>query len=273
MTEHNGYQHGVPCWVDTWQPDADAAVDFYKQLFGWEAEDTMPAGVGGKHYMCRLDGHDVAAVASRPEQSPDVTAWTTYVWTDDVDQTVDRVTAEGGSVLMQPFDALDGGRIGVIADPAGAALGVWEPGAHKGAAVVNEPGAWSMSRLSTDDTEGAKRFYGDVFGWGHETFGARGAEMTLWEVSGYVGGLPEQPASREVVATMGPAGENGDAPPHWGVDFWIADVDAAVERAADLGAKIVGGPYDIPEVGMRRAELVDPQGASLALTQPPGLGG
>jgi uncharacterized protein len=272
MNESNGYQHGVPCWVDTWQPDADAAIGFYKDLFGWTAEDTMPEGVSGKHYMCRMNGHDVAAVASRPEGAPDVTAWTTYVWVDDMDETIAKVTDAGGSVIKEPFDALDGGRIGIIADPGGAVLGIWQPGEHKGAQVVNAPSAWAMSRLSTDDTDGAKRFYGSVFGWDHETFGARDAEMTLWKVPGYVGGLPEQPVSREVVATMGPPGENGEAP-HWGVDFWIADVDGAVRTAADRGAEIVAGPYDIPEVGMRRAELIDPQGASLAVTQPPGLEG
>ena len=269
MTERNGYRHGVPCWVDTWQPDADAAVDFYKELFGWDAEDTMPDGVEGKHYMCRLGDEDVAAVASRPEGAPPQTAWNTYVWADDVDATVDKVKGAGGTVLKDPFDALDGGRIAIVADPAGAAIGIWRPGAHKGAQLVNEPGAWAMSRLSTDDPEGAKRFYGAVFGWDFESFGVGDAEMTLWKVPGYVGGRPEQPVSREAVATMGFAGENGDAPPHWGVDFWIGDVDAAVSRAADRGATIVSGPYDIPGVGMRQAEIVDPQGASLALTQPP----
>jgi predicted enzyme related to lactoylglutathione lyase len=271
MTERNGYQPGVPCWVDTWQPDADAAVSFYTQLFGWEAEDTMPRGVAGKHYMCRLRGRDVAAVASRPEQAPAVTAWNTYVWVDDVDGTVARANEAGGSIAKEPFDALDGGRIAIVADPSGAAIGIWRPGAHKGAQLVNEPGAWAMSGLSTDDTDGAKRFYGSVFGWDYESFGLGDSEMTLWKVPGFVGGRPEQPVSREVVATMGPPGESGDAPPYWGVDFWIADVDAAVQRAADEGAEIVAGPYDIPGVGMRRADLVDPQGASLSLTQPPGL--
>jgi uncharacterized protein len=270
MTEPTGYQHGVPSWVDTWQPDADAAMDFYKAVLGWEAEDTMLEGVPGKHYMCRQHGLDVAAVVSQPDGAPPVTAWTTYVWVDDADATVEKVKEAGGSVVKEPSDALDGGRIAIVADPSGAAIGVWQPGAHRGAQLVNAPGAWAMSRLSTDDTERAKRFYETVFGWNHETFGARGTEMTLWEVPGYVGGLPEQPVSREVVATMGPPGENGEAPPHWGVDFWIADVDAAAAAAADHGARIVSGPYDIPEVGMRRVELLDPQGAALALTQPPG---
>jgi uncharacterized protein len=295
MSERDGYQHAVPCWVDTWQPDADAAVAFYKDVFGWEAEDTMPDGVPGKHYMCRLRGRDVAAVASRPEGAPPlmrgrtddarardsatrnrseerpVWGWTTYVWVEDAEAIVPRVIEAGGSVLKDLFESLDGGRIALVADPAGAALGIWQPGEHKGAQLVNEPSAWSMSRLSTDDPDGAKRFYAGVFGWDAESFALGDAEMTLWKVPGYVGGEPQQPGSREVIATMGPAGENGEAPPHWGVDFWIADVDAAVDRAAERGARIVTGPYEIPGVGMRRADLVDPQGANLSLTQPPGL--
>lgn len=39
--------------------------------------------------------------------------------------------------------------------------------------------------------------------------------MTLWKVPGYVGGEPQQPVSREVIATMGPAGENSEASPDW----------------------------------------------------------
>src|SRR5262249_40056468 len=153
-----------------------------------------------------------------------------YVWVDDVDDTAAKAKEAGGSVVMEPFDALDGGRIGVLADPAGAVLGIWQPGEHEGAELVNEPSAWSMSRLSTDDTETAKRFYGDVFGWGRESLGSGGDEMTLWKVPGYVGGRPEQPVSRDVVATMGPAGENGEEPPNWGVDFWIAGIDRAAEK-------------------------------------------
>jgi uncharacterized protein len=271
MSESDGYQHGVPCWVDTWQPDADAAVAFYKELFGWEAEDTMPAGVSGKHYMCRLRGHDVAAVASRPEEAPPATVWNTYVWVDDAEATVLRVVDGGGSVLKEPFESLDGGRIAIVADSAGAALGIWQPGAHKGARLVNEPSAWAMSRLSTDDTEGAKRFYASVFGWGTEPFSVGDAEMTMWTVPGYVGGRPEQPVPRDVAATMGFEGENGEEPPSWGVDFWIADIDAALDRAADRGARILSGPTDIPGVGMRRADVADPQGATFSLTQPPGL--
>ncbi len=271
MSERDGFEHGVPCWVDTWQPDADAAMSFYTQLFGWEAEDTMPDGVEGTHYMCRLRGRDVAAIASRPEGAPPVTAWTTYVWVDDVDATVAKARDAGGSVLVEPFDALDGGRIAVIADPAGAALGVWAPGAHKGAQLVNEPGAYSMSALMTNDAEDSKRFYGEVFGWGIEAFAMGDDEMVMWLVEDYVGGEPQQPVRRDVVATMLPQ-DNGDGPPpHWHVDFWIADVDAAMAKVEELGGQVLTPPFDIPGTGLRQAVFMDPQGASFSLTQPPGV--
>ena len=271
MSEREGYQPGVPCWVDTWQPDADAAVSFYTRLFGWETEDTMPKGAGGKHYMCRLRDKDVAAVASRPEESPDVTAWTTYIWVDDIDETVARVRQAGGDVIKEPFDALDGGRIAIIADPAGAALGIWQPGAHRGAELVNEPSAWSMSALNTPDPAGARRFYGSVFGWGTDTFEAGGAEITMWILPGYLGGEPQQPVRRDVVATMMPAFGNTDQPPLWSVDFWIADIDQAAATVSELGGTVLAEPYDIPDAALRQGVFADPQGATFSLTRPPGL--
>jgi predicted enzyme related to lactoylglutathione lyase len=272
MSERNGFEHGVPCWVDTWQPDADAAMSFYSQLFGWETEDTMPEGVDGRHYMCRVRGRDVAAIASRPQAAPDVTAWTTYVWVDDVDATVAKVRESGASVLKEPFDSLDGGRIAIIADPAGAALGIWAPGTHKGAQLVNEPSAYAMSALMTNDPDGAKRFYGDVFGWGIETFEMGEDEMVMWLVRGYLGGEPEQPVRRDVVAAMLPPGANDEGPPpHWSVDFRISDVDAAAAKVAELGGQALAQPYDIPGAGIRQGVFADPQGATFSLTQPPGV--
>jgi uncharacterized protein len=273
VSERDGFQHGVPCWVDTWQPDADAAVAFYQELFGWEAEDTMPAGIEGKHYMCRLRGRDVAAVASRPSQAPPVTAWNTYVWVDDAVRTADQAVETGGSVLTEPFDALDGGRIAIVADPAGAAIGIWQPGAHRGAQLVNEPGAYAMSALVTPDSEGSREFYGALFGWGTESFDLGDEVMTMWTVPGYVGGEPQQPVSREVVATMAPgvADSERDLPPRWSVDFWIPDADAAAAKATELGGMVLTGPYEIPDAGMKQAVIADPQGATLSLTQPPGL--
>jgi uncharacterized protein len=266
VSRRDGYASGAPCWIDTWQPDADAAVSFYVELFGWDAENTMPPGSPGKHYMCRLDGRDVAAVASRPGDAPPPPAWTTYMWVDDAEETAARVRAAGGRVLMEPFPSLDGGRIAIVADPAGAVFGIWQPGAHKGAQIVNEPAAWAMSTLSTPDSGGAKEFYGEVLGWGTESFDLGGEEFTLWRLPGYVGGEPEQPVPRDVIATMLPPGDGAD-PARWSVDFWVDDVQATADTAARLGGRIVVAPYDIPVAATKQAVLADPQGAVFTVTK------
>jgi predicted enzyme related to lactoylglutathione lyase len=272
VSEREGFARGVPCWIDTWQPDAEAALRFYTALFGWQAEDTMPPDTPGRHFMCRLRGRDVAAIASRPESAPPVPAWNTYVWVESAQDTAARASEAGGSVVMDPFDALDGGRIAVVADPAGAVFCIWQPGAHRGAQLVNEPGAWAMSALTTPDPDGAKRFYGEVFGWEADTFDLGGAEATLWRVPGYVGGEPQQPVPRDVVGTMFPMATGAsETPPSWTVDFWVANLDEVIATASDLGATVISGPYDIPGAGMRQAAIADPQGAPLSLTQPPGL--
>jgi predicted enzyme related to lactoylglutathione lyase len=150
----------------------------------------------------------------------------------------------------------------------GAIFCVWEPLDLEGAAVVNEPGAWSLSALNTNDPEGSTAFYGAVFGWTSEKMGMEGAEMFLWRVPGYVGGEPGQPVPRDVIGAMLPLRAE-DMPPHWSVDFWVGDADATAERAAELGGNVLAAPYDIPVPGveMREAVLADPQGAVFSVTK------
>jgi predicted enzyme related to lactoylglutathione lyase len=269
MSERDGFGPGVPCWVDTWQPDAGAAVAFYTRLFGWDAEDTPAGDDDVRHVMCRLRDREVAAIGSRPAGGgPDLPpTWGTYVWVDGVDETVAAATGAGGGVVMAPFDSLDGGRIAVIADPVGAILGVWQPGAHRGARVVNEPGAWAMSVLLTDDPEPAKAFYGAVFGWSAEPIALGESEGTLWRLPGYVGGEPAQPVPRDVVAVMAPA---FGRPSGWVVNFWVPDADATASAAADLGGTVLAGPFDT--AFSRDAVIADPAGAVFTVSTAPSNG-
>ncbi len=99
----------------------------------------------------------------------------------------------------EPFDAPPAGRMAVIADPAGAALSVWEAGDRAGAARVNEPSAWAMSLLTTPDPDGARAFYAELFGWEAEEFGPRLAVPAAPATSA---ASPHQPVPRDVVAAM-----------------------------------------------------------------------
>src|SRR6516225_1345793 len=151
MPERDGYIAGVPSWVDTSQPDPDAAAEFYGGLFGWEFEDAMPTGSEGKYLVARLRGGDVAAVSSQPEGAPPQAVWNTYIWVEDADEAAAKARQAGGSVLSEPVEVMDAGRMAVLSDPEGAVFSVWQAREHKGARIVNEPGALNFNGLTTRD--------------------------------------------------------------------------------------------------------------------------
>src|SRR5436190_14270395 len=182
MPERDGYMPGVPCWIDTSQPDPEAAVAFYSGLFGWDFEDVMPPDSAGKYFIARLRDGDVAAVGSAPEEGPAMAVWNTHVWVESADETASKVLDGGGRVVTEPFDVSDAGRMAVFADPEGAAFCAWQAKEHKGARIVNEAGSLNFNGLNTRDAKGAKSFYGSVFGWETLSLGG-GAEM--WTLPGY----------------------------------------------------------------------------------------
>ena len=272
MPERDGYIPGVPCWVDTSQPDPEAAVDFYTGLFGWEFEDVMPPESEGRYFIARLRGGDVAAVGSIPEAVPQVAMWNTYVWVDSADDTASKVRAAGGAVVMEPFDVMDAGRMAVLTDPEGAAFCAWQAKENKGAAIVNEPGSLNFNGLNTRDIEGAKSFYGSVFGWTTLALDG-GAEM--WTLPGYGDYLErDNPDLRkqtaeaggpegfvDVVASINPIPDDQpDTPPHWSVTFAVDDADATAAKATELGGTVIVPPFDAPWV--RMTIINDPQGAT-----------
>jgi uncharacterized protein len=269
MSQRDGYAHGVPCWMAAVQRNPADAVAFYSELFGWDAENLMPEGEQGDYFVCRHRGLDVAAIVSVDGAPPPPSSvWATHVWVEDAKGTAHAVQREGGTVVGEPFESPGGGVVAVLADPAGAVFCAWEPRERRGAQVVNEPSAWAMSQLITDDIDAAKRFYGSVFGWETEEFGMGDARVTLWRVPGYVGGEPQQPVSREVVAAMAvlsPVDAAAGPSPHWSPDFWIADAEQAAEQVPGLGGRVVVPPHEVPP--FRRVVLADPEGATFSVSQ------
>jgi predicted enzyme related to lactoylglutathione lyase len=286
MPERDGYIPGVPCWVDASEPDPEAALDFYAGLFGWEFENVMPPGSESKYFIARCEatgwslfdtsghsrGGDVAAVGSIPDPAPPTAVWNTYFWVDSADDAASKVRDAGGGVVMEPFDFMDASRIAVFTDPEGAAFCVWEAREHKGARLVNDPGSLNFNGLNTRDVEGARSFYGSVFGWRTLAMDG-GAEM--WTLPGYGDylegyhpGLRKQMAEagapegfEDVVATINPiADDQPDTPAHWSVTFAVDDADATAAKATELGGTVIVPPFDAPWV--RMTVIGDPQGAT-----------
>ena len=153
----------------------------------------------------------------------------------------------------------------MLADPAGATFGVWEASVREGAQVINEPSAWALSLLHTDDPDGAKAFYRALFGWESEPFGGPGSPASVWRLPGYVGGEPQQPVPRDVIGIVTSLDGHAARRPHWSVDFWIADADAAAERVTSLGGRLLTPLTDTP--GFRSFVAADPAGAEFSISQ------
>jgi predicted enzyme related to lactoylglutathione lyase len=248
MSQRDGYEHGVASWIAGAHPEPAAAAAFSTELFGWQSD------ARGDQLVCTLRARDVAGFIQGEDAA----------WRTTEDAAAGGCGPVGGLVgaldpdVTAPFDVRRVGRTAVVADPAGAVFTVSEP--NRGAQVVNEPGAWAMSALSTPDLEGAKAFYGAVFGWKREPFAVGGIEATLLRLPGFEGGEPEQPVPADVVAVA----MAGDAP-RWDVDLWVDDPDATAAKAAELGGTVLMEPMDVP-VG-RRAVLADPHGASFSVSR------
>jgi uncharacterized protein len=273
MPERDGYIPGVPCWIDTAQPDQDAAVAFYGGLFGWEFENVMPPDSDGKYFIGRIRGGDVAGIGSVPEGAPPTAMWNTYIQVESADETVAKVNAAGGATLTEPFDVMDAGRMAVFADPEGAVFCIWQPKQHKGAHVINEHGALNFNGLATGQLEAAKAFYGSVFGW--QVLGV-GGNFQAWALPAYGDHLEQlQPGNRQRTAEMGAPGFEDvvasieslrpGAPPHWSVTFMVDGADDIAQKATELGGKVLVAPFDAPWV--RMAVLSDPQGATFITSQ------
>jgi predicted enzyme related to lactoylglutathione lyase len=264
------YPPGVPCWVDTGQPDVAAATEFYGGIFGWMFEDVMPPGAPGRYLIAKLDGQDVGAITG---PRPGAAAWSTYVAVDDADAAAQRLVSAGGTVRSAPADAGEGGRGATLTDPEGTEFRIWQARRRPGAQVVNQPGGWNFSDLHTADPGAAIAFYQEAFGWQVDDLGF----ATLIRRPGYgdhleatvdpgirarQSGVAAPPGFEDAIAWVVPTAP--DEPSHWHVSFTVADRDQTAADAERLGAQVLGRD---DTKWTRTALIRDPQGAEFTASQ------
>lgn len=248
---------GAPCWFELATTDQKGANSFYSQLFGWSVFDA-PISDGMVYTMYQLRGRDVAAGYT---MMPDMisagvpTHWAVYFATLNADQTAQKVTELGGSLIQPPFDVMEHGRMAVCKDPEGSAFCLWQPKAHAGATAVGELNTVCWSELATRDINKARQFYVGLFGWETKTSNAASTEYTEF----IAGGMP-----RGGLLQMNEMWQG--IPSHWGIYFRVDDTDATVARVKELGGSVKHGPFDAPGVG-RIAVVADPQGTIFSVIQ------
>ncbi|MFD0271026.1 VOC family protein [Streptomyces sp. NPDC127106] len=250
------YKDGAPNWVDLGTPDTEGAAGFYAGLFGW---DYQPGGeeVGG-YGMFRLGDKTVAGgMAVTQEQGPP--AWTVYFQSSDAAATAAAVTGAGGTVLHEPADVLEYGRMAVFTDPEGVAFATWQPHGHTGLGAVREAGTLCWAELYTADVAAARDFYGTVFGWEVAEMAFDGSSYKMVKPAG----TADEETFGGLVPIAGDPVEDSDHP-YWTPYFEVADCDATAARAEETGGKVRLAPVSMEGVG-RFAKLADPYGARFAV--------
>lgn len=255
MQENPHYQPGTFCWVELGTTDGEAAKRFYTELFGWTFSDS-PIGPDMVYTMLKLDEQNIGALYQMPSEMTSQGIppnWLSYVSVASADESAAKAKELGATVMKDPFDVMDVGRMAVIQDPTGAVFAIWQAGTNKGAAIFNVPGSLCWNELATNDTAKDGEFYSGLFGWTKDTMNLGPMEYTMFANNGRgAGGMFK----------LTP--EMAGIPPHWLNYFAVDDCDAKVKKATELGASIMKPADDIPGIG-RFAILRDPQNAVFAV--------
>jgi predicted enzyme related to lactoylglutathione lyase len=242
---------GAPCWIEVFTSDPDKSRAFYGELFGWTSEETGEEY--GGYINFRKDGIYVAGCMRNDGQAgmPDV--WTIYLATDNAAKTEEAAVANGGQVIVPAMEIGQVGSMAVVVDPAGAAIGAWQPGLHKGFGVLAEPGTPSWFELLTPNYDESVEFYRQVFKW--DTHAASDTPelryTTLGEGESQAAGIMD-----------GSAFLPDGVPAQWSIYFGVEDA-----KIVELGGAVVRPAEDTPYG--RLAEAADPTGAHFKLIQPP----
>ena len=255
MFKVDKYPHGLFSWADGSSTDAAKSKAFYTTLMGWTFDD-IPMGDGQFYTMFKYDGEYICGIAQMQAemQAQGIPShWSSYVNVDDADAIASKVTGLGGTVLVEPMDVFESGRMAFLQDPTGAQVGLWQPKQHKGAGLVNTPGAMTWNELTTTDVPAAKDFYAGLFGWTYDKM----PDMEYYVVMNGKrpnGGIMPTP---EAMAGM---------PPVWTVYFSVADIEKTVKTAKSAGGKVMGGVMDAGDIG-RMAVITDPTGMAAMFMQ------
>ena len=264
MPEVTEYAPGTPSWAELSTPDEAGSLSFYSAMFGWQDDpQEVGEGSGWYYHMQKLNGQYACSIyrQGEEEQSQNLPPrWNIYFTVNNVDESVETIKRHGGTVVFGPMDVFEAGRMAFCQDPQGAFFAIWQAKQHIGAGVKFDVGAMCWNELLTTDRSAAIEFYLAALGM------ERGYVAEAMDYPMLKAGGTEVAGISEITADMSPM------PPHWGVYFAVADIEASVAQAESLGATINVPITDIikeegePPVG-RLAALVDPQGASFSILQ------
>jgi uncharacterized protein len=243
---------GEPIWIELFTPDPDAAVAFYTGLFGWTATQAGPEY--GGYVTFERDGEQIAGCMRNDGSG--VSAWNVYLESNAADETVAMAEANGGQVLVPAMQVGDLGHMAMVTDPAGAAVGVWQPLSMPGFAARSGPGAPVWFEVLSADHDAVVPFYENVFGWTTHAMSdtPEFRYTTLGQGEDALAGIMDASA----LLAGGPS--------RWQFYLEVPDTDAAIATAVELGGSQAMAADESP-FG-RLASIADTSGITFQVMGP-----
>jgi predicted enzyme related to lactoylglutathione lyase len=251
--------HGTPIWYELLTTDPDASKAFYDDVIGW----TVGPALDGDMDYRMIDTGREDFVGGVMRLTPDMVedgakpTWLFYVGVDDVDATVAKITAAGGSTHLPAFDMPGVGRMAMVADPQGNAFYVMRGESDEASTAWQRDGMGKCNwhELSTTDHAAGNAFYADVFGWTYPD---------TMEMPDDMGDYVFAAVGDEVFgATM----KVSQQPPGWLFYFRAPDIEDAAAKVKAHGCAIHAGPMEVPG-GDMIIIATDPHGAMFGVAAP-----
>ena len=266
---------GKVVWRDLLTHDAEAAREFYGDLFGWSFENSGDSR--GRYWDIKREGRTIASMLAVSRDEVKAPLWLVSVSVADVDAAAPRARDLGAAITVEPSELPERGRYAVIEDPAGAFLvllrsNVGDP--PDGLEVGS--GAWLWTELWSADAAAAVSFYERLLGYRSEPVASRLEDVS--DGGEYVESVVGEEASVVFFAMY--SGETlragihqllGEAKSYWLPYVAVRDVPGLAARAVELG-----GTVFLPPEAVRNGEaaiLIDPTGAPFGIQEWPRVEG
>lgn len=257
----------VWCELATAEPEREMRL--YRDLFGWRFEEAPDVGseywtvvargarIGG---VVRVEPEEAASAEAEESGATPPAAWLCTLSVADVDGAVRELLGAGGMLHFGPLDVAERGRLAIASDPEGALLALLEAEGSRGgkadrAAVGREVApretrsrGWRWYELWVEHPERAAAFYGRLTG------------LAVERIERAPGGpyfvLVSDGRARLGVRAI----PVRDVEPSWVPYAGVADLDAVVARARELGFAVFARDA-------HAAVLIDPLGAALGVQE------
>ena len=243
-------------WHDLLTTDVAAARRFYGELLGWTFAEDDPSN---RYTTILLDGRAIGGIAAAEdlrEQSFNASQWISSLSVRDVDAAVADVRRLGGTVLAEPRELPERGRVALVRDDQGALLSLVRSASGDPAADRERVGAWLWTELWTRNADASAAFYRALVGYETESVeGGGGADYRVFRVAG-------EPQAGLLTYQL-------DAvQPNWLPYVLVDDPAALAARAEELGGRVLLPPDPSRRNGSV-AIIADPTGAALTLQKWP----